>query len=96
MDLHEDRRKYREIMNDPDRLVETSQCSSCGSVLLPGEVAFAVENYAGDYIGYLCPSCHPNRKWIWALWRDLFRQDLVESPSQHALSVDGTVHRTVH
>ena len=95
--LIEARGKYREIMNDPDRLAEAGQCNYCGCILLPGEVAFAVENYDGDYVGYVCPSCHPNQKWVRALWRSLFKPDVkVEVTIGRTGSANGTIHRTVH
>jgi len=87
---------YTEIMNDPVKLAEFYICEFCCAPLDAGSVAFAIENYAGDYIGYVCPACHPNRKWIWALWRDLFNVNLLEIPIKPSKPIKGTVTRTVH
>ena len=97
MELDEARSKYREIMNDPDRLADASECNHCGRFLLPGEVAFAVEGYNGDYVGYVCPGCHPNQKWISALWRTLFSTDVTtEISAGKGQKKNGEIHRTVH
>ena len=96
MELETARGNYTEIMNDPVRLSSLRLCSKCKTDMEPGDVAFAVENYHGEYVGYICPGCHPNRKWVWALWRSVFNVNLLEVPIDMTRSRNGYVSRTVH
>lgn len=95
MDLESERHKYFEILNDPVRLDTIRLCHKCKVELSSGAVAFPMENYSGEYIGYICPACHPNRKWIWALWRSVFNVNLLEVPVK-SKDNNGLVSRTVH
>ena len=88
---------FRELLNDPSSLEHEVSCEGCGGRMQVGERAFAVQDYEGKYVGYICPSCHPHRKWINGLWRSVlgekFSKDGHESPS--ALPV-GVTSRAVH
>ena len=67
---------FRDLFNDPMTLAAGVCCANCGERVEAGERAFAVQDYEGHYIGYVCPSCHPNRKWINGLWRSVLGEPL--------------------
>ena len=67
--LSMERAKFRDLFNDPATLQSKVKCDNCSAPLDAGERAFAIQEYAGRYVGYICPRCHPNRKWINGLWR---------------------------
>lgn len=95
--LDNSRAKFRELLNDPTTLLQALKCDRCGQKLDVGDRAFATQDYTGRYVGYICPTCHPNRTWINALWRSVLG---------HAFSRDGhspqeplprgVIARTVH
>ena len=67
--LSGERVTFRELLNDPATLQSPVPCMNCEDSLAEGERAFAVQDYGGKYVGYICHACHPNRKWINGLWR---------------------------
>lgn len=69
--LSRSRSRFRELLNDPTTLTRGIQCQRCGQEMETGKRAFAVQDYGGRYVGYVCPTCHPNRKWINGLWRSV-------------------------
>ena len=69
------REQFRELLNDPATLQRSIVCHSCKASLEEGKRAFALQDYAGQYVGYVCPPCHPNRKWVNALWRSVFDEN---------------------
>ena len=69
------RGQFRELLNDPATLQRSVTCGSCGDFLEENKRAFALQDYTGQYVGYVCPPCHPNRKWINALWRSVFDEN---------------------
>ncbi len=73
--LPPERRAFRELMNDPATLRRDVMCDGCGQRLPRKRRAFAVQDYAGKYVAYVCPTCHPNRKWINGLWRGVLGAD---------------------
>ena len=93
--LTEERAGFRELLNDPATLARPVTCGACDAHLETGSRAFALQDYAGQYVGYVCPSCHPNRKWINALWRSVLGDDWAIQQSQQALPVN-ILTRTVH
>ena len=68
-DLPMERAAFRDLFNDPATLQAKVRCDNCHLLLRKGERAFAIQDYTGRYVAYLCPHCHPNRKWINGLWR---------------------------
>jgi hypothetical protein len=96
-ELNRSRAEFRELLNDPTTLLQAVKCDRCGQKLDVGDRAFATQDYTGRYVGYICPTCHPNRTWINALWRSVLG---------HAFSRDGhspqeplprsVIARTVH
>lgn len=96
-DLTKSRSPFRELLNDPATLSRAVKCEGCDQRLNVGERAFAIQDYAGRYVAYICPLCHPNRKWINGLWRSVLGEDF--SRDGHgvleALPV-GVISRTVH
>ena len=94
--LTRERAAFRELLNDPATLAYPITCASCNAEREPGERAFALQDYAGQYVGFVCPNCHPNRKWINGLWRSV----LGESFSRNGQSTQplpvGVLSRTVH
>lgn len=70
-DLKPHRANFRELLNDPSTLHQAVNCASCDARLGKHDRAFPVQDYSGNYVGYVCPNCHPNRKWINGLWRDV-------------------------
>jgi len=79
-ELNRSRAEFRELLNDPTTLLQALKCDRCGQKLDVGDRAFATQDYTGRYVGYICPTCHPNRTWINALWRSVLG---------HAFSRDG-------
>ena len=67
------------------------------TLFLPiGEAVFAVQDYAGQYVGYVCPDCHPNRKWIYGLWRSSFGVAPLPKEFQSDFIPMTYVSRTLH
>lgn len=90
------RSEFRELLNDPSTLTRSIDCVSCGSEREAGERAFALQDYAGKYVGYVCPNCHPNRKWINGLWRSVLGESFaLNGQGRRSLPV-GVLSRTVH
>lgn len=83
--------EYRELLNDPTTLLRRVKCDQCGQKLGLGDRAFAIQDYAGRYVAYICPTCHPNRRWISALWRsvlaDAFSRDSHDAPEPLVVGV---------
>ena len=69
LNLSTKRSSFRDLFNDPATLVSGVRCENCTTWLGPNDRAFAIQEYTGRYVGYVCPECHPNRKWINGLWR---------------------------
>ena len=63
------RTRFREVLNDPTTLRCPATCGQCGQHLWQDEPAFAVQDYGGKYVGYVCPACHPDQKRISGVWR---------------------------
>ncbi len=95
--LSKSRGQFRELLNDPSTLLRPVRCERCGQKLNAGERAFAIQDYAGRYVGYICPTCHPNRTWINALWRSVLGDDFSRDGHRvlEPLPV-GVISRTVH
>lgn len=94
--LSEKRSGFRELLNDPATLHSAVHCESCGIDLLEGERAFALQDYSGQYVGYVCPSCHPNRKWINGLWRSVLGDEFNNNGhAKRDLPLE-IISRTVH
>lgn len=90
------RSAFRELLNDPATLLRTVKCGGCSQKLEVGERAFAVQDYAGRYVGYVCPLCHPNRKWINGLWRSVLGDEFSrDGHGGRELPVE-VISRTVH
>lgn len=94
--LPENRANFRELLNDPAMLVTGVRCEICGDKVQAGEAAFAIQDYAGKYIGYVCPICHPNRKWINGLWRSVLGETFASNGDQPDQIPVGLISRTVH
>ena len=94
--MTERRSEFRDLFNDPATLMTDVSCDNCGIPLQMGERAFAIQDYAGRYIGYICPRCHPNRKWINGLWRSTLGSGLNlkngPAPSLNIPVIASTVH----
>ena len=71
-----ERADFRDLFNDPMTLASSVACANCGSRVFAGQRAFAIQDYEGRYVGYVCPACHPNRKWINGLWRSVLGEPL--------------------
>ena len=94
--LSEVRSEFRELLNDPATLLQAVSCTNCGDAMGLGERAFAVQDYAGKYVSYICPTCHPNRKWVGGLWRSALGEAFSRNRHQlEPLSI-GLISRTVH
>ena len=92
-----ERGSFRELLNDPATMLTNVQCESCGDRVPPGDRGFGVQDYAGRYVGYVCPNCHPNRKWINALWRSVLGSEFSFDGLQPSRSAPvGLISRTVH
>jgi len=63
--------EFREISNDPVTLLQKAGCYSCGRCLNIGEYAFALQDYFGMYVDYVCPSCHPKHKLVSSVWHSV-------------------------
>ena len=94
--LFSKRGEFRELLNDPATLIQDAVCSSCGSGLESGERAFAVQDYTGRYVGYACPLCHPNRKWINGLWRSVLGDSFNSHSGEGRAWSAEVISRTVH
>lgn len=94
--FHVERASFRELLNDPATLLREVPCESCGQLLTAGERAFAVQDYGGRYVGYICPTCHPNRKWINGLWRSALGEAFSRNGHQPEPLPIGVTSRTVH
>ena len=94
--LTHDRSAFRELLNDPATLAYTISCESCGAEREPGERAFALQDYAGQYVGFVCPNCHPNRKWINGLWRSVLGESFSRNGQSTKSLPVGVLSRTVH
>ena len=95
-DLSRIRTDFRELLNDPATLLSDVRCGSCNKHVAAGESAFATQDYSGRYVGYICPECHPNRKWINGLWRSALGESFsLDMQRPEPLPV-GLVSRTVH
>jgi hypothetical protein len=95
-DLSKSRSGFRELLNDPATLLNGARCENCEAILPTGERAFAVQDYAGRYVGYICPLCHPNRKWINGLWRSALGEAFSRNGHQSMPLPAGVISRTVH
>ena len=94
--LSQARSDFRELFNDPATLLRAVSCKSCGTAMVPGERAFAIQDYAGKYVNYICPTCHPNRKWVNGLWRSALGATFSLNGHQTNLLPAGVIRRTVH
>ncbi|MDI6857244.1 MAG: hypothetical protein QME71_02890 [Dehalococcoidia bacterium] len=94
--LNGDRSSFRELLNDPSTLLRAATCAGCDRKMGLGERAFALQDYAGRYVGYVCPLCHPNRKWINGLWRSVLGEEFSrDGHGGRELPVE-VISRTVH
>ena len=64
---------FRDLFNDPMTVAVAIMCENCGDEVGTGQRAFAIQDREGHYVGYICPYCHPNRKWVNGLWRSVFQ-----------------------
>ena len=87
---------FRDLFNDPATLQVPTKCQNCQAPMDAGERAFAIQDYSGRYVAYLCPACHPNAKWINGLWRstlgDRFQFTKDGSPPLNIPILSSTVH----
>ena len=90
--LDRQRAGFRDLYNDPMTLSCEVACANCGGRVTAGARAFAIQDYGGKYIGYLCPTCHPNRKWINGLWRSVLGDALTERRPLVLPVIASTVH----
>ena len=89
------RSEFRELLNDPSTLSKRVDCASYGDSRNFRERAFALQDYAGKYVGYVCPNCQPNRKWINGLWRTVLGEDWTARVERTTLP-QNILTRTVH
>ncbi|MBI4303867.1 MAG: hypothetical protein HY665_05970 [Chloroflexi bacterium] len=94
--LEAQRSQFRELLNDPATLQRPVTCESCGKRVATGERAFAVQDYGGKYVGYICPTCHPNRKWVGGLWRSALGEAFARNGHSAEPLPIGLISRTVH
>ncbi len=95
--LNRERTAFRELLNDPATLQHSVRCERCERVMHAGDRAFAVQDYAGRYVGYVCPPCHPNRKWVNGLWRSVLGYDFARNGHEPDMPLPAEViTRTVH
>lgn len=87
---------FRELLNDPSRLLQVGRCNTCAACLPVGSAAFGVQDYAGKYVAYVCARCHPNRRWIHGLWRSALDVDLHSEDLPIVSRSDSVLSRTVH
>ena len=90
------RASFRDLFNDPATLKQSVSCDGCGSGLDVGDPAFAVQDDAGRYVGYICATCHPNQKWVGALWRTALGYKPTQSQTETTQLPIGLINRTVH
>jgi hypothetical protein len=83
---------FRDLYNDPMTLSCDVACANCGGQVTAGERAFAIQDYGGKFVGYLCPTCHPNRKWINGLWRSVLGEAFTEKRPLVVPVIASTVH----
>ena len=89
------RRAFRDLFNDPATLQSAVHCAECAACLAPGDRAFAIQDYVGRYVAYLCPLCHPNKKWINGLWRSTLGGEFEFSGEESPLTIP-VLASTVH
>jgi hypothetical protein len=65
------RARFRQPLNDPTTLLQSVKCERCAQQIHVGDRAFAIQDYTGRYVGYICPTCHPKRRSINGLWRSV-------------------------
>jgi hypothetical protein len=95
--LNPERKSFRELLNDPATLQCPARCERCEKSLVRGDRAFAVQDYAGRYVGYVCPNCHPNRKWINGLWRTVLGNEFSRNGHEPDMPLPvAVISRTVH
>ena len=94
--LTPNRSDFRELLNDPSTLSSSISCVSCREIRDAGERAFALQDYGGKYVGYVCPNCHPNRKWINGLWRSVLGESFSRNGHDSRPLPVGVLSRTVH
>ncbi len=70
--LTQERSVFKELLNDPVKLLTETRCEYCGELLKAQEYAFAFQDYSGKYVGYSCLDCHPEKKTTLAKWKRLF------------------------
>ena len=90
------RARFRELLNDPATLQRSVVCHNCEDYLEEGKRAFALQDYTGQYVGYVCPPCHPNRKWINGLWRSVFDSTWSLNGQEATPLSANVLSRTVH
>jgi len=91
------RAEFRELLNDPSTLLRAVKCERCPEMLKAGDRAFAIQDYGGRYVGYLCPTCHPNRRWIGGLWRSVLGEQFPRDGHGVARRLlAGAIGRPVH
>lgn len=91
-----ERAAFTELLNDPATLQHAVRCELCNTKVPEGDRAFAVQDYSGKYVGYVCPSCHPNRKWVNGLWRSVFGEHFSGEPVALRTHPLPLITRTVH
>ncbi len=74
-ELTRDQAEFREVSTDPVTILQEVSCCSCGRHLSVGEYAFAVQDYMGTYVDYVCPSCHPEYKLVSTIWCSVLGDD---------------------
>ena len=89
------RTAFRDLFNDPATLRSKVKCDNCNGSLGVGDRAFAIQDYAGRYVAYLCPHCHPNKKWINGLWRSTLGDDFDLNVASSPLTIP-VLASTVH
>jgi hypothetical protein len=95
--LESKRKAFRELLNDPSTLSHPVKCEACKKVVQDGERAFAIQDYSGRYVGYVCPICHPNRKWINGLWRSVLGDGFIANGHARGNELPlEVISRTVH
>ena len=94
--LLNDRAAFRELLNDPSTLQHSARCQACGQRIRKNDRAFPVQDYAGKYVEYICPLCHPNRKWINGLWRSVLGEGFSANGRKPLSLPEGVLSRSVH
>ena len=93
--LSPERAAFRDLFNDPATLQSAVRCAECGVCLAIDDRAFAIQDYAGRYVAYLCPHCHPNKKWINGLWRSTLGDEFALNGEASGLTIP-VLASTVH